>query len=352
VILARSFKRHGLSFKEHYTRSTIRAVLWGLPRQILRAPSNAEKVLSSPRFSPVRDNLYIPINKATFSGYWICQSSISTKKEPQSADITILFAHGGGYVIGHLSTWLAFLLRIAEVIESQGFSVSILGLDYSLAPEAPFPAQLEQAHAAYSYLLHDLGIPADKIALMGDSAGGSLVMSLLTSLTVPLSPSTVTLPKPLAIYLLSAWLSFDHTSPTFTSNAGIDVLDKSTLDRWANYLRANSPHSASTIEVYTEFAKLVPGRLPFTEILPRTVYVSAGADEVFRADNEAFAKLAKEAGADVTLKVAEGKAHDWEFGDVVASEAEYLKKTGDLGDDFTPGVALALAVVDAVRKRG
>jgi len=177
-------------------------------------------------------------------------------------------------------------------------------------------------------------------------------MSLLTSLTVPLSPSTVTLPKPLAIYLLSAWLSFDHTSPTFTSNASVDVLDKSTLDRWANCLRANSPHSASTIDIYTEFVKPVPNRLPLSEILPHTVYISAGAHEVFRADNEAFAKLAKEAGADVTLKVAEGKMHDWEYGDFVAKEAEYLKATGDLGEDFTPGTELALSIADAVKKRG
>jgi acetyl esterase/lipase len=326
-------------------------VLWGFPRQILRAPGDFEKVLSSPRFSAVRENLMNPINKSAFSGYWICQGSISTKKEPKSADITILFAHGGGYVVGHVAGWATFLLRIAEVIESKGLSVNILALDYSLAPEAAFPIQMNQAHAAYSYLLQDLGIPQEKIVLMGDSAGGSLMMSLLASLAIPLPPSTETLPKPLAVYLLSAWLSFNHTSPTFTSNAGIDLLTKGFLDNCVNSLRTASSHSAKTIETYTEFAHPVATRKPLSEILPRTVYASAGADELFLADIEAFAKLATDAGVDVALEVAEGKAHDWQFGDAVSEEGEYLKKTGDLGEEVVPAtVKLALAIVDTVKK--
>ncbi|KAF2500038.1 alpha/beta-hydrolase [Lophium mytilinum] len=353
VIITRAFKKHNVSFKDHFLRSMIREVLLGFPRQILRAPGEAqvEKVLASPRFSAVRKNIVEPVKTSAFSGYWICQGSISTKREPQSADVTILFAHGGGYVIGHVAQWITFMLYIAEVIESKGLNVSILALDYSLAPEAPFPTQMDQAHAAYSYLL-DLGIAADKIALIGDSAGGSLMMSLLASLAIPLPPSTTTLPKPLGVYLLSAWLSFQHTSPTFSTNAGIDVLDKRFLDNCANDLRAASSHSRTTIDTYTEFVHPVPGRLPLSEILPHTVWISAGADEVFRADIEAFAKLATQTDADVTLDVGVGKAHDWVFGDVVAKEADFLKATGDLGDDFAPGAkVLAVAIVDAVKKR-
>ncbi|KAF2813997.1 alpha/beta-hydrolase [Mytilinidion resinicola] len=353
VVLARTLKSYGVSFKDHVLRSIIRGVLFSFPRAILRAPGEAqvEKVLASPRFSAVRKNLVEPVKTSAFSGYWICQGSISAKKEPQRADVTLLFGHGGGYVLGHIAQWCCFLVYIAEIIETEGLSVSILALDYSLAPEAPFPTQMNQAHAAYSFLL-DLGTPADKIALIGDSAGGSLMMSLLASLAIPLSPSTTTLPKPLGVYLLSAWLSFKHTSPTFSTNASIDVLDKRFLNNCANDLRAASSHSHKTIETYTEFVHPVPSRLPLSKILPRTVWASAGADEVFRADIEAFAKLATEAGADVTLKVAEGKAHDWEFGDVVAKEADFLKTTGDLGEDFAPGAkVLALAIVDAVKKQ-
>jgi len=69
------------------------------------------------------------------------------------------------------------------------------------------------------------------------------------------------------------------------------------------------------------------------------------------SDIEAFAKLAVDAGADVVLEIAKGKAHDWQFGDAVSGEGEYLKKTGDLGEDVLPAtVKLALSIVDTVKK--
>jgi len=81
----------------------------------------------------------------------------------------IVYFHGGGFVFGGLDTHEALCQRLAHHAGALVLSVS-----YRLAPEHPFPAQLEDAHAAVAWALeHARGLGADprKVALSGDSAG-------------------------------------------------------------------------------------------------------------------------------------------------------------------------------------
>ncbi len=83
-------------------------------------------------------------------------------------DRTVLYFHGGGYVIGSLATHRDLAARVSRASASR-----VLLLDYRLAPEHRFPAAVEDALAAYRWLLargHDPG----RLALAGDSAGGGL----------------------------------------------------------------------------------------------------------------------------------------------------------------------------------
>ena len=63
-------------------------------------------------------------------------------------DRVILYLHGGGYVMGSINTHRAMVARIARASEARA-----LALDYRLAPEHPFPAAVEDAVAAYKWLL-------------------------------------------------------------------------------------------------------------------------------------------------------------------------------------------------------
>jgi len=84
----------------------------------------------------------------------------------------LVYYHGGGFVLGSLEThgWLcAYLALKAEAV--------VASVDYRLAPEAPFPAPLEDAYAAWLWLAHhaeELGATPARLAIGGDSAGGNL----------------------------------------------------------------------------------------------------------------------------------------------------------------------------------
>ena len=84
----------------------------------------------------------------------------------------ICFFHGGGWVIGDLDSHDG----PCRVLAARSGAV-VMSVDYRLAPEAPYPAAVEDSVAAYAWLsthAGELGVDADAIALMGDSAGGNL----------------------------------------------------------------------------------------------------------------------------------------------------------------------------------
>lgn len=88
------------------------------------------------------------------------------------ASATVVYFHGGGWVLGDLDSHHAHAVRIANAAEA-----IVVNVDYRLAPEHRFPAAAEDAFAAVRWA-HDniaiLGGDADKLAVGGDSAGGNL----------------------------------------------------------------------------------------------------------------------------------------------------------------------------------
>ena len=91
-------------------------------------------------------------------------------------DRTLLFFHGGFFSVGSTADHLGFCAELARAAQARVFSV-----DYRLAPEHPFPAQAEDALAAYRFLARH-GCPPHRIIPVGLSSGGTLVLDLLLSL--------------------------------------------------------------------------------------------------------------------------------------------------------------------------
>ena len=88
----------------------------------------------------------------------------------------LLDMHGGGYMIGSARTLHATCDRIAREL-----SIIVVNVDYRLAPEAPFPAPLEDCYAALLWMKQQadmLGVDPERIAIMGESAGAGLAASL------------------------------------------------------------------------------------------------------------------------------------------------------------------------------
>ena len=106
---------------------------------------------------------------------------------------TLLYLHGGGYVIGSIAGYRDLASRLAV-----GANAHVVSVDYRLAPEHPFPAQQDDCLAAARALLAG-GTPPGKLAIAGDSAGAALAVATMCALR------DLGLPLPAAAVLICPW---------------------------------------------------------------------------------------------------------------------------------------------------
>lgn len=94
-----------------------------------------------------------------------------TEKRP-----TVLFIHGGGWVIGNLNTHDSICRKIAASVD-----VRVIAVDYRLAPEVKFPVPLEDCQLALNYIIehaNELNVNVERLVFVGDSAGANLAAHL------------------------------------------------------------------------------------------------------------------------------------------------------------------------------
>ncbi|WP_371226511.1 alpha/beta hydrolase [Pseudomonas sp. QE6] len=191
----------------------------------------------------------------------------------------ILYLHGGAYLVGSPATHRAITANLARRCRAE-----VWVLDYRLAPEHPFPAQRDDAVAAYRALL-DKGIPAAAIAIAGDSAGGHLTLQLA------LQAKALGLPAPGALVTFSPVTDLTnehlHAPP-----AGDPLITRAWIDSaMAMFCPPGVPRSD---------AQLSPLHADLTDLPPLLIQV--GEDEVLRNDSLRFADAARRYGAVVTLQ--------------------------------------------------
>lgn len=171
-----------------------------------------------------------------------------------SAAKTVLYLHGGGYVLGSLDTHQELMVRLA-----QATSTRVLGIDYRLAPEHPFPAGLEDAMAAYRWLIKEQQVAANSITIAGDSAGGGLSLALLMALRDQLEQANP-LPMPNCAVLFSPWTDLAATGKSVTTQADVDpMITIAGLHQLADYYRGNeAANHPSVSPLYGDFNGLPP----------------------------------------------------------------------------------------------
>ncbi|MEY3146337.1 MAG: hypothetical protein RL342_2008 [Pseudomonadota bacterium] len=133
-----------------------------------------------------------------------------------------LYLHGGAFAMGGLNSHRDLAAQLAQRAQ-----IRLLMVDYRLAPEHPFPAALDDVLAVYRALLAQ-GIPAQRLLLGGDSAGGNLALGTAQAIQAQgLAP-------PAALVLFSPWLDLTGHSPSRQANAASDVmLSQQVLDEAA-----------------------------------------------------------------------------------------------------------------------
>ncbi|MER7839376.1 alpha/beta hydrolase fold domain-containing protein [Streptomyces sp. NPDC096040] len=122
----------------------------------------------------------------------------------------VLYFHGGAYAIGSAADAAGLAADVSRRVGARAVCV-----DYRLAPENPFPAAVDDAVAAYRALL-DRGIPAARIAFVGESAGGGLTVATLVAL------KAAGLPQPSSAAVFSPWADLTVSGASATSKADLD----------------------------------------------------------------------------------------------------------------------------------
>ncbi|MDJ0869977.1 MAG: alpha/beta hydrolase [Myxococcota bacterium] len=203
---------------------------------------------------------------------------------------TVVYLHGGGYVIGEVDGFRDLLARLALGAEAR-----VLGVDYRLAPEHPFPAPQDDCLAAARWVLEQGTDPA-RLAVAGDSAGGALAVATLVSLRDAGDP------LPAAGVLLCPWTDPWAAGGSLEHNADCDFGDRELLDSWLELLMGPSP--ARDPRVAVADAKL--------DGLP-PLLVQAGGAEILLDQIQLFATRALDAGVDVTFEVHGEMFHDFQL---------------------------------------
>jgi len=230
-----------------------------------------------------------PVRASGVRGEWVLAQGADPRRR-------LLYVHGGGMYTGDAAGYRHMVERLSSELRAAVFS-----LDYRLAPEDRFPAAPDDCLAAWSWLEvngPEGPLPAERLWVAGDSAGGNLVLVLLQDLkrrggrtadaAVAIAPVT----------------DFTHAvrrerGPTrgdpFLSVAAIETLNDIYLPP------GQDPRDPRVSPLFGDLAGLPPTLL------------DVGAREVLACDSEGYAERARAAGSPVRLAVRPGMTHVFQW---------------------------------------
>jgi epsilon-lactone hydrolase len=222
-----------------------------------------------------------------FTGEWVRTRNAST-----ATDGVIMYLHGGGYVASSPRAY-----RCVTEPLSRHSALPVLAVAYRRAPEHPYPAALDDALAAYEWLLGE-GFSPEKILIAGDSAGGHLALGLLTSLAQadrPM-PAGVSLFSPLLDPALTEAVRRDALRPD-------PVLTPTFAARCAEAFHPGGDYTDPRISPLTAPVALLRKFPP--------VQTHVGGTECFAGDSERLHERLTRAGVPNQLIVSRGQVHSY-----------------------------------------
>ena len=223
-------------------------------------------------------------------------------------DRVILYVHGGGYVLGSLATHRSLVSRLARASHTRALSV-----DYRLAPEHPFPAAVDDATAAYRWLL-GTGVEASRVVIAGDSAGGGLTLATLLALRDAGDP------LPAAGVCLSPWADLEGTGASAQPGGADDPLLEleGLCEMGRHYTASGDPRHPHAAPIYADYTGIPP------------LLIQVGTRELLLDDARRVADKARAAGVDVEIEEWEGLIHVWQmFGDGMPEAVDAVNNIGE-----------------------
>ena len=230
------------------------------------------------------------------------QMEYLSRKEKPRKDYVILQLHGGGYIGAMRNAYRSFAGLYCEV--SKGMSV--LTIDYRVAPEYGYPCALEDAVAAYEWLKKS-GWRSRQIIVAGDSAGGGLALALC----MYLKDHRHKLPG--GLVLMSPWTDLTASGPSYEDNYERDPLFGNTRDSLIynrDYVGMHNPSHPYISPLFGEYEGFPP------------MLIQVGEVEMLLSDSVGVAYKAKKNGTRVRLHVYKGMFHLFQMGMMLMPESK------------------------------
>lgn len=214
----------------------------------------------------------------------------------------VLQLHGGGYYGRMHNTYRNMAGLYNEI--SKGYDV--LSVDYRVAPEHPYPAALEDALAAYQWIM-ERGYPLEKLIVAGDSAGGGLALALCLYLR------DHDIPLPAGIITMSAWTDLTKSGESYQENFDIDPIFGGTMDSLVyqeGYYKDSNPEIPYISPVNGDYHGFPP------------MLMQVGEYEMLLSDTKTVARHAMDAGVTVKEHIYPGMFHVFQMGLLLYPEAK------------------------------
>lgn len=199
----------------------------------------------------------------------------------------VMYLYGGGYVISSPRSRRKLAGHLANASGARA-----LVPRYRLAPEHPFPAAVEDAAAAFHWLL-DKNYDPGHVFIGGDSSAGGLTAATLLKLRNDDAP------LPGGGVMISPWVDLACTGESLDTRAGADLtVTKQSLERMAGqYLHGADPRTPLASPLYADLSGLPP------------LLMTVGGDEALLDDSVRFLRVAAIAEVDATLSIGAHMQH-------------------------------------------
>lgn len=299
------------SIRAHILKTLIRLVVrrrnWG---------EGVKLVQRARRLFGLMKWFHLPAGKGAVRREWKVDEICGDDLGPAESEVVLLYLHGGGYLGCSPATHRPITATLARVM-----SARVIAPDYRLAPEHPFPAALEDAVAAYQWIL-DQGTPPQRIRVGGDSAGGGLTLALMLKL------KELGVPLPGKLLLLSPWTDLTGSCESVYTNDGKCAMFRAeNLDDFAVHYAADEARDNPLISpLFGDLSGLPP------------MLIQVEASEVLLDDSRVFHENALQAGVDSTIEISNGLFHVWQIyvGLIPEAEASLRQAAEFLSTDPNP----------------
>ncbi|MBL1077256.1 alpha/beta hydrolase [Nocardia sp. 2] len=285
-------------------RPTVAPVIGALATAALRLPYRSRNVFAVSSFTDAPAAILLPprgtrrklVKFKDFRAEWVWPRTVPSPLD--RPDAAIIYFHGGVYAAGGLNSHRRLVAKIARAS-----GIPVFNVHYRMMP-APLTDTIEDALTAYRHLL-DSGIPADRIIVSGDSAGGGL--SFLLALRV----RDLGLPVPGGISVIAPWSNMDNTAKEKHPNAALDQALPGHLWRafveWG--IAVDGMVDPAWSAVNHDFAGLPP------------VLIQVGSTESLRPDSEELAQRCADAGIPCRLQLWDRALHVFQAGSDLLPDA-------------------------------